>query len=185
MIRPGTDLALNYALMHVILKERLYDVAYVDRWVQGVPELQDFVRPYTPQWAEQETGIPAEEIVSLAREVSQDKPSVVFHMGYRGASHTNEIYLRRSILMLECPDGKHRSQGRILFQEGARRSGSQSGPQSSPNRSFPKLRRPASTRWGPRNFPCPIPNHGVPQMLPRCHLERGPLSDQSFHCQPL
>ena len=27
MIRPGTDLALNYALMHVILKERLYDAA--------------------------------------------------------------------------------------------------------------------------------------------------------------
>jgi len=25
MIRPGTDLALNYAFMHVILKERLYD----------------------------------------------------------------------------------------------------------------------------------------------------------------
>ena len=25
MIRPGTDLALNYALIHTILKERLYD----------------------------------------------------------------------------------------------------------------------------------------------------------------
>ena len=28
MIRPGTDLALNYALIHVILKERLYDAGY-------------------------------------------------------------------------------------------------------------------------------------------------------------
>jgi hypothetical protein len=25
MIRPGTDLSLNYALIHVILKKRLYD----------------------------------------------------------------------------------------------------------------------------------------------------------------
>ena len=29
MIRPGTDLALNYALIHMILKERLYDAGYV------------------------------------------------------------------------------------------------------------------------------------------------------------
>jgi thiosulfate reductase/polysulfide reductase chain A len=66
MIRPGTDLALNYALMNVILDERLYDAAFVDRWVEGLAELQDFVEPYTPQWAEAETGIPAAEIVALA-----------------------------------------------------------------------------------------------------------------------
>jgi thiosulfate reductase/polysulfide reductase chain A len=72
MIRPGTDLALNYALMHVILDERLYDAAFVDRWVHGLAELQDFVEPYTPQWAETETGIPAEEIIALARELAKD-----------------------------------------------------------------------------------------------------------------
>jgi thiosulfate reductase/polysulfide reductase chain A len=33
MIRPGTDLAFNYALIHVILKERLYQADYVTRWV--------------------------------------------------------------------------------------------------------------------------------------------------------
>mgnify|MGYP001819564848 FL=1 len=43
MIRPGTDLSLNYALIHVILKERLYDAEYVNRWVEGLAELQDFV----------------------------------------------------------------------------------------------------------------------------------------------
>ena len=40
MIRPGTDLALNYALIHVILNESLYDAAFVDRWVLGLPELE-------------------------------------------------------------------------------------------------------------------------------------------------
>ena len=62
MIRPGTDLALNYALINVILTERLYDAAYVDKWVHGLRELQDFVNPYTPEWAEQETGIPADRM---------------------------------------------------------------------------------------------------------------------------
>jgi thiosulfate reductase/polysulfide reductase chain A len=66
--------------------------AFVDRWVHGLAELQDFVAPYTPQWAETETGIPAAEIVALAREMAKDRPAVAFHYGYRGASHTNEIY---------------------------------------------------------------------------------------------
>ncbi len=70
MIRPGTDLALNYALIHVILKERLYDAQYVERWVEGLRELQEFVQPYTPEWAERKRAFAAEEIVSLAREVS-------------------------------------------------------------------------------------------------------------------
>ena len=57
MIRPGTDYALNLALIHVILKERLYDVGFVNKWVTGLTELESFVVPYTPGWAEKETGI--------------------------------------------------------------------------------------------------------------------------------
>lgn len=53
MIRPGTDLALNYALMNVIIKERLYDKSYVDKWIHGFVEFQDFIKDYTPEWAEQ------------------------------------------------------------------------------------------------------------------------------------
>ncbi len=43
MIRPGTDLALNYALIRTILAERLYDQDYVRQWVTGLKELQAFV----------------------------------------------------------------------------------------------------------------------------------------------
>ena len=42
MIRPGTDLAFNYALIHTILKEKLHDAPYVRRWVKGLKELQAF-----------------------------------------------------------------------------------------------------------------------------------------------
>ncbi|MGD2151206.1 MAG: molybdopterin-dependent oxidoreductase, partial [Desulfobacterales bacterium] len=101
-IRPGTDLALNYALIHLILKEKLYDAQYVDKWVLGLNELQDFVHPYTPEWAEKETHIAAGAIVDLARRISKEKPHVIFHFGYRGASHTNEIYMRRSIMILNA-----------------------------------------------------------------------------------
>ncbi len=84
MIRPGTDLALNYALIHVILEEALYDREFVNRWVLGLDDLRKFIAPYTPEWAAEETGIGAERIRALAREAGKNKPATLFHYGYRG-----------------------------------------------------------------------------------------------------
>jgi len=173
MIRPGTDLALNYALIHVILKEDLYDAPYVDRWVLGLHELSDFVRPYTPQWAEQETGIAAEEIVALAREVSADKPSVVFHYGYRGASHTNEIYLRRSILMLNALMGGIEIKGGLFFKKGPGEVGAKPARKLT-EQEFPKVEAPRFDKVGTPALPLPDPDHGVPQRLPDAILNEDP-----------
>ena len=74
MIRPGTDYALNLALIHVILKERLYDIDFVNKYITGLTGLESFVASYTPEWAEKETGIAAQEIINLARDISTDKP---------------------------------------------------------------------------------------------------------------
>lgn len=49
-IRPGTDYALNLALINVILKENLFDRDFVDRFVTGLPELENFIKPYTAEW---------------------------------------------------------------------------------------------------------------------------------------
>lgn len=173
MIRPGTDLALNYALIHVILKERLYDAGYVERWVDGLHRLQDFVRPYTPEWAEQETGIPAEEIVDFAREVSKDKPSVVFHMGYRGASHTDEIYLRRSILILNVLMGSIEAKGGYFIKKGPGEVGAKPARKLT-EQDLPKVQVARFDKVGTPDFPLPDPNHGVGQMLPFAILNEDP-----------
>jgi thiosulfate reductase/polysulfide reductase chain A len=173
MIRPGTDLALNYALMHVILKERLYDAAYVEKWVLGMNELQDFVQAYTPEWAEKETGIPAAEIVALAREMSKDKPSVIFHFGYRGAHHANEIYLRRSILILNALMGSIEAKGGIFFKKGPSEVGGKPARKLTEQK-FPAIKAPRADKVGTKDFPLPDPDHGVPQMLPQAILNEDP-----------
>ena len=173
MIRPGTDLALNYALIHVILKERLYDAAYVDRWVNGLSDLQKFVRPYTPQWAEEETGIAADEIVSLAREVAEDKPSVIFHFGYRGARYTNEIYQRRSIMILNTLMGSVEAKGGFFFKKGPGEVGGKPARKLTEQK-FPKISVPRFDKVGTPDFPLPDPNHGVPQRLPQAILNEDP-----------
>ncbi len=174
MIRPGTDLALNYALIHVILKERLYDPEYVNKWVLGLPELQDFITPYTPEWAEKETGIPAQAIVDLAREVSLDKPSVIFHFGYRGANHTNEIYMRRSIMILNCLMGSVEAKGGFFFKKGPGEVGGKPAQKLTEQKFKKKIKVPRFDKVGTPDFPLPDPNHGVGQMLPYAILNEDP-----------
>lgn len=174
MIRPGTDLALNYALIHVILKERLFDAAFVDRWVYGLPQLEDFVSPYTPAWAETETGIPADEIVDLAREVSSRKPSVIFHMGYRGASHRNEIYLRRSILILNALMGSIETPGGMFFKKGPGEAGGKPARKLTEQQHLPKTSKPRFDKVGTLEFPLADADHGVAQMLPYAILKEDP-----------
>ncbi|MRR13233.1 molybdopterin oxidoreductase, partial [bacterium] len=173
MIRPATDLALAYGLIHVVLKERLYDAAFVERWVLGLNELQDFVRDYTPEWAEKETGIPSAEIVALAREVSADKPSVIFHYGYRGAHLDNDIYLRRAILMLNVLMGSVEAKGGMFFKKGPGEAGGKA-PRKLTEQKFPAADGPRLDRVGTPELPLPDPNHGVPQMLAGAILNESP-----------
>jgi anaerobic selenocysteine-containing dehydrogenase len=76
-INPGSDTALAFAMMHVIIGEGLYDRDYVDRYTEGFEALRDRVRAWTPQRAAGLTGIAAEEIASLAREYATTRPAAI------------------------------------------------------------------------------------------------------------
>jgi len=76
-IRPGTDAALALAMIHVIVKENLVDRDYIDKHTVGYDELAERASTYTPEFAAQETGIPVEDIVKLAREYATTPPAVV------------------------------------------------------------------------------------------------------------
>lgn len=173
MIRPATDLALAYALIHVIIREGLYDKEFVNRWVLGFKALQSFVEPYTAKWAEQETGIPASEIISLAREASEAKPSVVFHYGYRSAHYQNEVYFRRALIMLNALMGNFEAPGGIFVKKGAKDAGKQP-MRKLVDQDLPKVADQRCDGVGTPKFPTPDPAHGVVQMLPNVILSEDP-----------
>ena len=173
MIRPGTDLALNYALIHTILKEDLEDEEYVLRWVKGLEQLRTFVEPYTPEWAAQECGILAEDIVALAREVAADKPHVVFHYGYRSSHHPNEIYLRRSLIILNALMGAIETPGGLFFKKGLKAAG-RGDIGKYVSQEFPKISAPRFDGSGSTQFPIADSSHGNPQMLAHAILKEDP-----------
>ena len=76
-ILPGSDLALALALMHVIIAENLHDADYVARHTNGFEQLAARVREWTPLRVAELTGIPADAIVTLAREYATTKPAAI------------------------------------------------------------------------------------------------------------
>ena len=64
---PGTDAALAFALLHVIVREGLLDEAFVGDHTVGWDELAPLVANCTPDWGAEVTGVPANLIEEAAR----------------------------------------------------------------------------------------------------------------------
>ncbi len=76
-IRPGTDAALALAMMHVIINEGLEDKQYVADHTLGIDGLWGKVEAWNPRRAAEATGIPAQDIVDLAREYATTRPAAI------------------------------------------------------------------------------------------------------------
>lgn len=76
-IRPGGDLAVALAMINVIIKENLYDKEYVSKYTVGFEKIAESVIEYTPEWAEQQSDVPAATIIRIAKEFATTKPAVI------------------------------------------------------------------------------------------------------------
>ena len=63
----GTDVAWINGLIHVIIKEDLYDKIFVAERTKGFEETRQMVEKFTPDYVEEITGIAAEDIEKTAR----------------------------------------------------------------------------------------------------------------------
>jgi anaerobic selenocysteine-containing dehydrogenase len=78
-LRPGTDGALILGMLHVIFRDGLQDDDYLTRHATGIDVLRDHVASWTPEAAARETGLPAKDIVAVAREYATTRPAVIRH----------------------------------------------------------------------------------------------------------
>jgi formate dehydrogenase (coenzyme F420) alpha subunit len=77
-IRPGMDGAMALAMIHVIIKEKLYDQEFIEKHTIGFDQLVPHVEKYTPEWAEEYTWVPAEETRKLARLFAGTKGACIY-----------------------------------------------------------------------------------------------------------
>ncbi|MER5319280.1 molybdopterin-dependent oxidoreductase [Streptosporangium roseum] len=74
-VRPGTDAYLLLGIVHTLLAE---DLTKIDVEVNGLEELRRLAEEFTPQAAARVCGVPAGEIVRLARELAAAPTAAVY-----------------------------------------------------------------------------------------------------------
>jgi len=77
-VKPGSDGALALGLMHIIHRDDLADIDFIQRYVQGYEELvRDVLPTFTPDYVSSICGVPAEVIEELAHAYAKAKAPFV------------------------------------------------------------------------------------------------------------
>jgi len=100
-INPGTDAALALGMMHVIIGENLHDPNYVAKYTVGFEQLREKIKEYPPERVAQWTGIAADDIHKLARELATIRPSVI-RLNYGVQRSEGGGMATRAVAMLPC-----------------------------------------------------------------------------------
>ena len=119
-IRPGTDMALLLAWIHVLIHEDLYDRDYIARYATGLEQLAEHVLPFSPEWAFLETGISADLIRETAREMAHHAPATLVHPGRHVTWYGDDTQRSRAIAILSALLGSWGREGGYFIPEAVR-----------------------------------------------------------------
>jgi anaerobic selenocysteine-containing dehydrogenase len=103
-LRPGTDGALALGMLHLIVKDKLYDMKFVEEWTVGFEDLINLVKPYTPRNVEKITGVSQNKIQELTQLYASTKPSII-QLGNGVDQHTNVVQTVRAIAIIIAVTG--------------------------------------------------------------------------------
>jgi anaerobic selenocysteine-containing dehydrogenase len=132
-INPGADVALGLAMIHVIVREALYDKAFVESYTVGFTELEEHVRTYGPKWAEPLTGVPEKTIEDLARTYATTKPATIYE-GNGLDMYTTGVDAVRTIVILIALTGNLDVPGGNVFMPFAQQARLPTKPVPTENR---------------------------------------------------
>jgi formate dehydrogenase major subunit len=70
---PSTDMVWLSALTRYIIDNNLHQKTFIEKWVNGFDEYRKSLEPFTMEYAEQITGIPAEKLKAVALDIAASK----------------------------------------------------------------------------------------------------------------
>jgi formate dehydrogenase alpha subunit len=87
-LKPGTNVPLFSAMAHVIVKEGLVNDEFIAKRTEGYQEFVESLEKFTPEYAEEICGVPAEDIRKAARLYANAKNGAIYWgMGISQLSH--------------------------------------------------------------------------------------------------
>ncbi|MBW2526812.1 MAG: molybdopterin-dependent oxidoreductase [Deltaproteobacteria bacterium] len=114
-IKPGTDIALLLAWMHVIITEKRYDAEYIEKHAFGFDKLTEHVKDKTPEWAYPLTGLEPRLIRDSARLIAAAKPASLIHPGRHTTWYGDDTQRMRAMAMLAALLGSYGRRGGYLI----------------------------------------------------------------------
>ena len=108
--KPGTDGALALALAHVIVAEGLHDEEWLAENTIGWEDLPARLVGFSPNRAAEITGIPADDIIRLARRYAIERPSLI-KIADGLQRHSNGGQTVRAVLTLPALTAQYGTRG--------------------------------------------------------------------------
>ncbi len=99
---PGTDTAVFNAMARVILDEGLENRAFIEERTENVEALRQSLASFTPEWAAEVSGVPAEDIRAAARMYARANAAAIFWaMGITQSTHgTDNVFSLSNLALL-------------------------------------------------------------------------------------
>ncbi len=106
--KPGTDVALINAMMHVILSENLHDVSFIKERCEDFETVEAVIKDSTPEKAASITSVPADLIRTAARAYAgAATSSIIYSMGItQHTTGTDNVLTLANLAMLTGNVGK-------------------------------------------------------------------------------
>ncbi|OQM75073.1 formate dehydrogenase subunit alpha [Manganibacter manganicus] len=102
--KPGSDVAMLNALLHVIVEEKLYDEQYIQANVSGFEALKKKVKDFSPEAMAPVCGIDASVLREVARLYAKSERSMIF-WGMGLSQHTHGTDNSRCLIALALITG--------------------------------------------------------------------------------
>ncbi len=103
--KPGSDVAMLNALMHVIVEERLFDSQYVQAHTAGFENLRNHLKAFPPEEMAAICGIDAETLRTVARSYATAQRAIIF-WGMGISQHVHGTDNARCLISLALMTGQ-------------------------------------------------------------------------------
>ncbi len=99
---PGTDGALAWGLIRLLVQSGDYDREFVERYCIGMDRIVEYADRFTPEHVEELTGIYADVVVRMAEMIRKARPWISIYVGAGLEHHENGVNNIRALAVLSC-----------------------------------------------------------------------------------
>jgi len=136
---PSSEGAVALAMAHVILENNLEDKKFLKEWCNtSLEEIQEFVKPYTAEYAAKVSGLQEADIKRVALEFAKAAPECAAFTNRGSQAHFNGLNNDRAVVMLNAIVGSVGKKGGYAFG-GSKNKGAKSFPMPKPVPQKPKF----------------------------------------------